>query len=105
MSFPSADTPRLSSITPSPTIAVHVTSAASGSALPWFMSEKNGRTREAPRPTRNPRYIATPPIVGVALGCTLRSDGWSIAPNRKASRRTIGVATNVVPAQARKTQM
>ena len=90
---------------PNPTIAVHVTSAASGSALPWFILEKNGRTCETPRPTRNPTYIAIPPMVGVAFGCTLRSEGRSIAPCRTASRRTIGVAANVVPAQARKTQM
>ncbi len=100
-----ADTPRLSSIAPSPTIAVHVTSAASGSALPWFILEKNGRICERPSPTRKPTYIAMPPIVGVAFGCTLRSEGWSTAPYRSARRRTIGVTANVVPAQARKTQM
>ena len=84
---------------------MHVTSAASGSALPWFIREKNGRSRDTPSPTRKPAYIAMPPIVGVAFGCTLRSDGWSIAPKRSARRRTTGVTANVVTAHARKTQM
>ena len=81
---------------------VHVTSAASGSGLPACMSEKNGSRNETPRPTRKPAYIASPPIVGVATGWTLRSPGRSMAPMRTTMRRTSGVTRNVVPALARK---
>ena len=66
---------RMSSTAPRPTIAVQARSAASGSALSSFMNPKNGNTRETPRPTRSPTYIASPPIVGVGDGWTLRSEG------------------------------
>ena len=55
---------------------MHVTSAASGSALPWFISEKNGRNRETPRPASTPAYIASPPIVGVGIGVNLAVVGF-----------------------------
>ena len=59
-------------------------------------------TNAIPIATRNPTYIAMPPIVGVGVACTVRSFGWEIAPPRIARRRTTGVTTNVVPALARK---
>ena len=54
-------------------------------------------------PTRVPTRMPTPPIVGVGLGWTLRSEGWSMAPIRMARRRTRGVTAATVPAVARNT--
>ena len=99
-----ADTPRVSSIDAEPDHhrAGHEGGERLG-ARRGAASAKNGRTSdEAPTPTRNPTYIASPPIVGVGFGCTLRSDGWSIAPMRSDSRRTSGVAANVVRAARRR---
>src|SRR2546428_10779589 len=90
--FASADVPRLSSITPRPAIAVHVTRAASGSALPPFIAGKNGRDPEAPSARGDPRDIPRPPLAGVAFGCTPRSDGCAMAPHRTTSGRTSGGA-------------
>ena len=101
-SFPSAETPRCVVDRPrarrSPCTA---TSAASGSELPWFMSgEGREDPRDAERRPATPTKIASPPVVGVGFGCTLRSDGWSIEPNRSASRRTRASRRTSSPALA-----
>ena len=103
VSFASADVPRRSSITPRPTMSVHVTTAASGSTAVSFIGSKNGRSRDTPIATRNPAHIARPPIVGVGTTWSFRSEGSSIAPNRWARRRTTGVSPNVEPAATRNT--
>ena len=83
MNFASADVPRVSSITPRPTIIVHVTSAASGSGLPVHVGEE--REERDAEPDDEPAYIASPPIVGVATGWTLRSPAVDRAPMRTTS--------------------
>src|SRR5918994_6814747 len=80
------------------TTTVAATKAASSSEDVWCRPDRNGITRAARSPAATPRYIASPPVVGVGLGWTLRSEGWSIQPNRNARRRTTGVTTKVTPA-------
>ena len=75
VSFASADVPRRSSITPSPTISVHVTIAATGSGAVCLSCPKKGRSHATPIATRNPTHIASPPIVGVGTTWSFRSDG------------------------------
>ena len=75
VSFASAEVPRRSSITPSPTISVHATTAPSGSTAVAFIGSKNGRSRDTPIATRKPPHIASPPIVGVGTTWSFRSEG------------------------------
>ena len=76
VSFARALVPRRSSIAPRPNIRVQVTTAASGIGVPRRMSAKNGIRKATDIPTRNPAYIASPPIVGFGTACTVRSLGW-----------------------------
>ena len=105
VNFASAEVPRRSSISPRPTIIVHVTSAASVlRAARLHVGEERQQEPRRPEPDQEARpYIASPPIVGVATGWTLRSPGGQMAPTmRTTMRRTSGVTRNVVPALARK---
>ena len=74
ISLDSGVVPRVSSITPRPSMRVQVTSAAI-EVDSWFTSAKNGRNRDAMRAATSPRYIAIPPIVGSGTTWTVRSFG------------------------------
>ena len=82
VSFVSADDAALVVDRPSPTISVQVTSAASGSGLPSFMSEKNGRNRETTAgPPGTPRTSRARPSWAWPSGGPCGRSGWSIAPD------------------------
>ena len=76
MNFDRAVVPLVSSITPRPSISVHVTSAAAEWLLVRLITSKNGRNWETASATTKPTYIAMPPIVGSGTRCTDRSLGW-----------------------------
>ncbi len=75
MNFDRAVVPLVSSITPRPSMRVHVTSAAA-EWLVRLITSKNGRNCDTASATTKPAYIAMPPIVGSGTRCTDRSLGW-----------------------------
>ena len=72
--FVSAVVPRVSSTTPRPSINVHTTRVAAELDVPWI-GAKNGSRYATASAATSPTYIATPPIVGSGVVCTLRSFG------------------------------
>jgi hypothetical protein len=80
----------------------NTTSAASntplGSELPSKITSKRPSAHAVRKAARKPTIIATPPTCGIGEVCTERALGATTQPRRRATARTIGVATAVTTA-------
>src|SRR5947208_14804496 len=103
-SLAGADTSLRSSRNPTPKITVAASTTPSGSDDPaWKISRNWWICAATAMATRNARYMAAPPHVGMGLSCTFRAPGMTTQPNRIAAVRTPNVARYVTSAATART--
>src|SRR5438874_292232 len=102
-SLAGGDTSRRSSRAPTANITVAPMSSPSGSDVPRKTGRNLGSTEATAMAARKPPYMAAPPRVGVGRSWTRRLSGETTAPRRMATRRTVGVRSQVTTAATART--
>ena len=101
--FAGADMPLPCTLRTSSSQPVNVATVAAAAMPIGIVGVSNSRAKVSscdatPRATSTPTHMATPPSAAVGRSWTRRASGWTSAPRRSATARTIGVSSRVVTA-------